>query len=266
MAGHLLVDYFKEITPHSVFYTTRDGRDSHGLIVDAREAADVEAAVRLVRPQIIINAVGVLNQFAEQDPVAAYEVNGILPHRLATLADKYGARLVHISTDCVFLGDRGAYSETDLPDGVSSYARTKALGEVKEKGHLTIRTSIIGPEIREGGIGLLEWFLAQKGDISGYRKVFWNGVTTLELAKQIEKVMDTHLSGLIHLAHPQIVSKYELLQVFRETWQKDDVTILPTDDVALDRTLVSTREDVDLPLPDYKAMLQELAIWMKSHG
>lgn len=266
MAGHMLVQYFSECTPHTVFYTTRDTGDPQGLFVDVRDYSAVQKAVELVRPNVIINAVGVLNQFADADVTGAYEINGLLPHRLRRLADAAGAKLIHISTDCVFLGDRGGYSETDKPDGVSTYAVTKALGEVKEPGHLTIRTSIIGPEIRRDGIGLLEWFLRQKGRVSGYRKVLWNGVTTLQLAKMIEEVMDTPLSGLIHLAHPHRVSKYELLRYFQEIWQKEDVELEATDEFVLDRTLTATRKDVMVRLPDYPAMLRELAVWMKSHG
>ncbi|GGA35949.1 dTDP-4-dehydrorhamnose reductase family protein [Paenibacillus physcomitrellae] len=266
MAGHILVQYFRESASHHVFYTTRDAADNGGILLDVQDPGKVEQAVALVRPDVIINAVGVLNQFAERDVIGAYEINGLLPHRLQRAADRYGARLIHISTDCVFLGDRGSYTEHDQPDGVSKYALTKALGEVKEGRHLTIRTSIIGPEIRRDGIGLMEWFLGQTGEVHGYQKVLWNGVTTLQLAKVIEEVLDQPLSGLIHLAHPEKVSKHDLLKLMQKVWNKQDVNILPEDATVLDRTLVSTRSDVAFDLPDYEAMLSELAEWMKQHG
>ncbi|GIP24117.1 MULTISPECIES: SDR family oxidoreductase [Paenibacillus] len=265
MAGHLLVRYFKEQGVHQVFHTTRDPRNPESLVVDVNDPATLEKAVEIVHPDVIINAVGVLNQSAEEDKIGAYHVNGFLPHRLRRAADGIGARLIHISTDCVFLGTRGRYREEDVPDGTSMYAITKALGEIREAGHLTIRTSIIGPEIRSGGIGLLEWFLSQEGEVSGYERVFWNGVTTLELAKVIDQSLDSELSGLIHLAHPDIVSKYELLQMFKMAWGKSDVTVVPYDEPVLDRTLVSTRPDVKFKLPAYPVMLRELAEWMKHY-
>ncbi|AHV98670.1 dTDP-4-dehydrorhamnose reductase family protein [Paenibacillus sabinae] len=263
MAGHMLVDYFRLQGEHEVFYTTRDKSDRKGLILDAEDIAAVESTVSIVSPHCIINALGVLNQSAANHKIAAYHINGILPHRLRLAADDVSARLIHISTDCVFEGTRGGYTEEDAPDGTSVYAVTKAFGEVRDFGHLTIRTSIIGPEIRKNGIGLMGWFLAQTGKVPGYRRVMWNGVTTLELAKAIDRLLDSEVSGLIHLAHPQPVSKYELLGMIQTAFHKTDAEIVPDDDHVQDRTLVSTRPDITFHLPSYPAMLAELADWMK---
>ena len=265
MAGHVLVRHFREKEVYQVFYTSRDPGDRSSLILDAGDIVAVDQAVQLVRPDVIINAVGVLNQFADQDKIMAYHINGFLPHRLRHLADKIHARLIHISTDCVFRGDRGSYKEDDQPDGVTTYALTKALGEIRDAGHLTIRTSIIGPEIRRHGIGLFHWFMNQEGKVSGYRQVKWNGVTTIQLAKTIELLLDRPVSGLIHLAHPEVVSKYEMLQMFQEIWGKDDVEIEPDDGPNLDRTLVNTRPDAVVPLPSFRKMIEEMAEWMKQH-
>ncbi|MBT2293473.1 SDR family oxidoreductase [Paenibacillus albidus] len=266
MAGHMLADYFRRQGKHHVFHTTRDKHDLGGLYVDADDIAGVEKLVDIVAPHCIINAMGVLNQFAERDKIGAYHVNGFLPHRLRRAADAVHARLIHISTDCVFEGTRGGYTEDDKPDGTSVYAITKSLGEVRESGHLTIRTSIIGPEIRAGGIGLMEWFLGQTGRVSGYRRVMWNGVTTLELAKAVDSQLDSKLSGLVHLAHPSPVSKYELLRQLQSAFDKTDVEIVPEDEPVQDRTLVSTRADAVFDLPSYAVMLAELADWMKRPG
>jgi dTDP-4-dehydrorhamnose reductase len=263
MAGHILVDYFRRQGVHSVFYTTRDVTDPNGLVLDVNDSFMVDRLVEAVHPDVIINAVGVLNSFADEDKIGAYHINGFLPHRLRRMADSIGARLIHISTDCVFSGDRGAYREDDLTDGTSAYAITKALGEVQDEGHLTIRTSIIGPEIRQGGIGLMQWFMSSTGEVGGYTRVFWNGVTTLELAKWVDHYLDSPVSGLIHLAHPEPVSKHDLLVLFQQVWNKLDVKIVPDDSMVQDRTLVSTREDVKTDLPDYSTMLKELALWME---
>ncbi|WP_138495914.1 dTDP-4-dehydrorhamnose reductase family protein [Paenibacillus pinistramenti] len=268
MAGHMLVQYFKTRQAREVLYTTRDARDKEGILADFHQPGTVEQLIGQVRPDVIINAVGILNQYAEQDAAGAYEINGFLPHKIRLAADAVQARLIHISTDCVFLGSRGGYTENDLPDGTSYYAVTKALGEIKQGPHLTIRTSIIGPEIRENGIGLLSWFLKQKSGVPGYTRVFWNGVTTLQLAKAIDGLLDKPLHGLMHLAHPERISKYELLQLFRDIWERNDIQIIPTDTPELDRTLVSTRPEAEVILPDfpdYTAMLRELHDWMKGY-
>ncbi|WP_310551359.1 sugar nucleotide-binding protein [Paenibacillus glufosinatiresistens] len=266
MAGHMLVDYFRSRGRYSVFYTTRDRGDAEGLLLDADDTAAVERAVSLVAPQVILNALGVLNQSAEQRLIDAYHINGFLPHRLRRAADAAGARLIHISTDCVFEGTRGSYTEDDIPDGTSAYAVTKKLGEVREPGHLTIRTSIIGPEIRQGGIGLMGWLLSQRGNVPGYRRVLWNGVTTLELAKAAETMLDSPVSGLIHLAHPHPLSKYELLLAMQAAFGLKEISIVPDDGPVQDRTLAATRPDAVFKLPSYPEMLEELAAWMKNSG
>lgn len=262
MAGHVLVRYFQRQGKHRVFYTTWDTSDPGSLILDVDDISAVERAVQLVRPDVIINAVGVLNHFAAQNTIAAYHINGFLPHRLRRAADALSARLIHISTDCVFLGSKGKYTENDLTDGTSTYAVTKALGEVRDEGHLTIRTSIIGPEIRDQGIGLLQWFLGQQGTVNGYRRVLWNGVTTIQLAKAIDSVLDSSLSGLVHLAHPETFNKHDMLKLFQEIWNKQDVNIVPVDEPVIDRTLVSTRKDVHFALPSFRGMIEEMADWM----
>ncbi|MNI74102.1 hypothetical protein D3C73_1301670 [compost metagenome] len=156
----------------------------------------------------------------------------------------------------------GSYSESHRPDGTSTYALTKALGEVDAPGHLTIRTSIIGPEIRPGGIGLLNWFMRQQGSVAGYRNVLWNGVTTLELAKAVSELMLSPLSGIVHLARPEPVSKYELLQLFKDTWGLHQIEVAASDIPVQDRTLLSTRTDMDYKVPDYPQMMKELRVWM----
>lgn len=263
MAGHLIIEYFRRQGRHNVFYTTRDKSDEGGLLLDVTDCLKTENVLEAVRPQVIINAVGVLNQFAENDKINAYHINGFLPHRLQRMADRLDARLIHISSDCVFLGSRGGYREDDEPDGVSVYALTKALGEVRAPGHITIRTSIIGPEIRDSGIGLMHWFMQKRGTVQGYVNVLWNGVTTLELAKAIDSLLVSPVSGLVHLAYPEKISKYELLLLMQEIWNVTGVKIVPSDTPVLDRSIVSTRTDWKYEVPHYRDMLKEMEIWMR---
>ncbi|MGZ9585244.1 SDR family oxidoreductase [Paenibacillus marinisediminis] len=262
MAGHMLVRYFQQQGTHRVFYTTRNKEDDSSLLLELTDMAHVDHVLTAVRPHVVINAAGILNDACDRRLMEAYQVNGILPQRLRQRANLLGAKVVHISTDCVFSGARGSYSEIDEPDGTTAYAMTKALGELHPvhdgSPHLTIRTSIIGPEIRAGGLGLLAWFLRQTGEIRGYRNVRWNGVTTLALAKAIDRWIEGPLSGLVHLAHPSPVSKCELLHLFQEVYGKNDVDIVPQDEPYSDRTLVQTRADVHYELPAYEEMLREL--------
>jgi len=263
MAGHLIIEYFRRQGRHTVIYTTRDKSDEGGLLLDVTDCLKVEKVLEAVRPQVIINAVGVLNQFAENDKINAYHINGFLPHRLQRMADSLGARLIHISSDCVFLGSRGGYREDDEPDGVSVYALSKALGEVRAPGHVTLRTSIIGPEIRKSGIGLMNWFMQSRGIVQGYVNVLWNGVTTLELAKAIDSLLESPISGMVHLSYPKRISKYELLMLMQEIWNVTGVKIVPSDTPVMDRSIISTRTDWKYTVPHYRDMLEEMEIWMR---
>lgn len=264
MAGHMLVQYFRRLGTYSVYYTIRDKLDPDGLYMDADDVVLMEKAVEAVSPDVIINCIGILNEAARQDPVNAYWVNGLLPHRLKKAAEKAGGRLIHISTDCVFSGERGYHAEDDEPNGTSVYAASKALGEVTEAPHLTIRTSIIGPEIRGGGIGLMDWFMRQEGMVKGYENVLWNGITTLELAKALDYFIRWPIHGRIHLCSAEIINKYELLKLFQQVFDKQDVTVIPDGHIGLDRTLLNTRTDFEYAVPGYINMLTELSTWMRS--
>ncbi|MCR8645193.1 SDR family oxidoreductase [Paenibacillus sp. N1-5-1-14] len=264
MAGHLMAKYLRTQTLHTVYSTSRVRRDPIHLYADMNDWLSVEKLIESVAPDVVINCVGVLNQFAEADPVHAFWTNGILPHRLSELMDRISGKLIHISSDCVFLGTKGFHHEEDEPDGTTVYARSKALGEVKAAPHLTIRTSIIGPEIRSTGIGLMQWFLSRQGDVPGYTRAMWNGVTTLELAKFVQFVLDRDddLTGLVHLTAPESISKYNLLGVMQQVFHKTDVNVISEPALQIDRTLLHTRADVQYVVPTYIQMLEDLRVWM----
>ncbi|MGA9289475.1 MAG: SDR family NAD(P)-dependent oxidoreductase, partial [Anaerobacillus sp.] len=142
----------------------------------------------------------------------------------------------------------------------------KALGEITQPPHLTIRTSIIGPELKENGIGLFLWFMKQQGEVSGFERVYWNGVTTLELAKVIHQLIEDEMEGLLHLHTQTTISKYELLQLIREIFEKKDISIVPSNDFHLDRTIVNTRKELNYSIPSYREMLIELKDWMNDQN
>ncbi|UKS27626.1 SDR family oxidoreductase [Paenibacillus sp. HWE-109] len=259
MLGSMLVEYFRECSDYHVIFTTRDKGNPEGLYLDAEDPILLDKVIEAVSPPVAINCMGILNHFAQENPQKAYWVNGLVPHRIGKAMDKIGGKLIHISSDCVFSGEKGDHTEQDEPDGSSVYAKSKALGEVITSPHLTIRTSIIGPEIRKQGIGLMQWFLQQQGEINGYTQAFWNGVTTLELAHCIRYVIEQEpVEGLLHLTAPEPISKYELLKLFQFVFQKEDVTIRQDDVVKLNRTLKQSRTDFHYSVPSYKVMLHEL--------
>lgn len=264
MAGHMMVSYLVK-KEYPVYYTSRDRMDKEGIYLDVTDLTMVEKTIDQIKPDIVINCVGILNEHAQNNPKMAFQVNSILPHQLAKLVDRHGGKLIHISTDCVFSGSKGNYTESDLPDGTSVYSESKKLGEIIDDKHLTIRTSIIGPELKEDGIGLFLWFMNQKGQIKGYDQAFWNGVTTLELAKAVESLMKKDITGLYHLGTKEKISKYNLLKLIQAIFNKNDVEIIPDSSVILDRTIRSTRRDVYYYLPDYKSMLMELRDWMEQN-
>jgi dTDP-4-dehydrorhamnose reductase len=162
----------------------------------------------------------------------------------------------------VFSGLKGNYSEDHPTDGTTVYAKTKSLGEITVEPHVTIRTSIIGPEIRKHGIGLFQWFMKQTGSIQGYQQVFWNGVTTLELAKAIVWTIHNDISGLVHLSQKEKISKYDLLLLLNNEFDKKDIQILPNCIEKSDKTLANTRKDFTYSVPKYIPMIRELRQWM----
>lgn len=267
MAGHVMKDYFIKSTNYEVYTSSRTNENrNHHFKLDVLDTAKVYQVLEQVKPNVIINCIGILNEAAEQNRKEAFEVNGVFPHRLAKWADNHQAKVIQISTDCVFDGKKGNYSEADKPNGTSSYALSKRLGELIHTPHITIRTSIIGPELKQNGIGLFQWFMNQTGEIYGYKNARWNGITTLQLAKVTHALTQSNLSGLFHITAPTAISKYELLKLIQSVFQKNDVTITPTDKPIIDRTLKNTRSDFSYKIPDYETMLIEMKEWMNQVG
>jgi len=263
MAGHMIVDYLQRQPQYYVIYTSRNKEDKDGIYLDITDSLMLEEVINNEKPDIIINCIGILNDFAANNQKLAFQVNSLLPHQLVKFTERYHGKLIHISTDCVFLGTKGNYTENDIPDGTSVYAQSKQLGEIISDKHLTIRTSIIGPELKDSGIGLFLWFMKQKGTIKGYKEVFWNGVTTLELAKAIDEMINQNITGLYHLSSETKISKFDLLTLIKDIFNKDDVVIQPDSEIRQDRTIINTRSNYKYQVPAYEEMLLELREWMK---
>jgi dTDP-4-dehydrorhamnose reductase len=201
----------------------------------------LEPVLSEVRPNVVVNCVGVVKQLHEaEDPLTAIPINSLLPHRLARLCRTRGARLIHVSTDCVFSGDKGSYREEDAADARDLYGRSKLLGEVDAEGAITLRTSIIGHELGKPH-GLVGWFLSQRNSVKGYRRAIFSGLPTVELARVMRDfvIPRPELRGVFHVS-AEPISKYDLLALIASTYGFA-CEILPDDAVVIDRSLDSTR-------------------------
>jgi dTDP-4-dehydrorhamnose reductase len=271
MLGHRLVADLR--SDFEVWATLRgDVRDyqQYGLFdpartlggIDVLEDEAVTAAIDTVRPDVVINCVGIIKQLAAaQDPYLSVAINSLLPHRLHRLCRNNRARLIHFSTDCVFSGRTGNYREDDPSDALDLYGRSKFLGETVGDGALTIRSSIIGHELQSTS-GLVEWFLSQEGKrVEGYRRAIYSGFTTLEMARIVRMIIKEHpqLSGTVQVSSDPI-NKYELLLLIREAYAMRS-EIVHDDKVRIDRSLDSTRfrQVTGYVPPSWRQMIGEMA-------
>ena len=251
MLGNAVLRLFSQDSGIEAFGTTRS-RGSHryfseavqARLVDNVDVENVDALISLfgeVRPEVVINCIGLIKQLSSaNDPLAALPINAILPHRLARLCQAVGARLVHVSTDCVFDGAGGNYTEDDRPNAYDLYGRSKLLGEVDYDNAVTLRTSIIGRELGSTH-GLIDWFLSQEGSVKGYTQAVFSGLPTVELARVIRDFVlpRPQLRGLYHVSAAPI-SKYDLLRLVAGAYERP-IEIRPDDAVEIDRSLDSSR-------------------------
>lgn len=262
MAGHIVYDYFKDkYEVINVVYRTKLNEDS--IILDVTNKNLLRSLILEVKPDIILNCIGVLIKGSLSQPDNAVYINAYLPHLLSNLSTEVGAKLVHISTDCVFSGKKGAYSESDFRDSDDVYGRSKALGEIINDRDLTIRTSIIGPEIKNAGEGLFHWFMNQEGNINGFTETFWGGITTLELAKVIYEALKQGITGVINITNGCKISKFHLLNIFKDVYHKSNIVVNPIEGKHIDKSLISIRLDFDYNVPQYKTMISNLEAYMK---
>ncbi len=269
MAGHTIAAYLHE-AGHDVLGLVRRPlplKQAPFLTIpgDVRDEAALSTLVDPGRFDAIVNCVGILNQDADRDRAAAVYLNAYLPHRLAELAAGSATRVIHLSTDCVFSGARGGYREGDPRDGTTFYDRTKALGELEDGHNITLRQSIVGPDLRADGIGLFNWFMAQSGTIRGYTRALWTGITTLELAKVVAAAVQNPVSGLHHMVPDRPISKHDLLRLFRQHSHRQDIAIEPWDAVAVDKSLIRTRFDFPYRVPEYEPMVADMVAWIRAH-
>jgi len=271
MLGHKLWQTFRD--RFDTYATLRQSPSAYarfGIFDPARSighvsAGDFDSVVRAfetARPEAVVNCVGIVKQDAgAKDPLTSITVNALFPHRLAHLCRASGARLVHLSTDCVFSGRNGDYSEADASDAEDLYGRTKLLGEVDYENCLTIRTSMIGREL-QGAHGLVEWFLGQRGHaaVRGFRRAVFSGFTTTALARIIGDILveRSTLRGVWHVA-AEPINKFDLLSLVREVYGLD-IEIEPDETFVCDRSLNASRfcEATGFTSPAWPEMIEAM--------
>lgn len=271
MLGHQLL---KSLAPrHEIKVTLRQDLEAYASYqlfnydnaytgIDVRSLARLTEVLADFRPDAVINAVGIVKQRpTAKESIPSLEINALLPHRLSILCKAAGARLIHLSTDCVFNGKKGNYQENDPSDAEDLYGKTKYLGEAQDSHCLTLRTSIIGRELSRKK-SLLEWFLAQNGTINGFTKAIYTGFTTLEMSRIIEKMLINHpeASGVYQVSSDPI-NKYDLLLLFREKLDHE-IEIIADDTFCCDRSLDSSRfrEEFSYMPPSWEMMIEELKV------
>lgn len=251
MLGSAVLRIFAEDNRYQVFGSVRSHASKSVFAADLQKylvvAGDIENhdalthLFKATRPEVVINCIGLIKQLAQaSDPLNAIPINALLPHRIARLCDLAGARMVHISTDCVFSGSKGDYSESDVSDANDLYGRSKLLGEVDYPHAITLRTSIIGHELA-GANGLIGWFLQQRGTCKGYTNAIFSGLPTVELARVIRDIVlpKTALHGLYHVAASPI-NKYDLLRMVAKIYKKE-IEIVADSNLVIDRSLNANR-------------------------
>ena len=270
MLGNALFRYLSKDSDLSVFGTSRadfarncfDENLWSNIVsrVDVENFDSLTKLFGLVKPNVVINCIGLIKQnSAVNDPLQVIPINSILPHRLAGLCELSDSRLVHISTDCVFSGEKGGYIEDDFPDAADLYGRSKLLGEVNYPHAITLRTSIIGHELNSSR-SLLNWFLSQTGQVKGYANARFSGLPTVELARVIRDYVlpNQALNGVYHVA-AQAISKFDLLNLIAAVYEKQ-IEIAPDDKLVIDRSLNADRfrEATGYVAPEWPTLIKTM--------
>lgn len=265
MAGHVIFNKFKTEEHYLVYGIARNIEPAENIF--NLDVSDIDALNKIVNENhfdVIVNCIGILNKDAEDHPDKAIWFNSYFPHYLEKITKNTPTKIIHISTDCVFSGKKGNYTEDDFKDGIGFYAQSKALGEIINHKDVTIRTSIIGPEINPNGIGLFHWFMTQPVDkqLKGYSKAFWSGITTIELAKVIQWAIEENVVGLKQIAPHKKINKFDLLNLFNDVFRENKIKITVDNHYKVDKSLVSIVNEFTYEVPDYKVMINEMKQWI----
>ena len=265
VVGHAVALYFKDCGHNVLGYGEKESPICNTVVGSYYEIDKLKQIIETSDFDAVINCVAVINQDAENDKAHASYINTFLPHFLAKITSNTNTVVVHRSTDCIFSGERGKYTLNDIPDATSYYARTKTLGEVINGKDITIRTSLIGPELDKEGKSLFNWFINQEGEVNGYANAIWTGLTTIEFAKNIEFLLKNKKHGIFQcVPNEPPISKYDLLVLFEEFFPKNR-TINRIENKLVDKSLVPELGESNLKISSYRTMIVEMHAFIEKH-
>ena len=265
MLGHMVHHFLDSSKTYDLYdLSFRNKLTSKTIILDISDQQKLSNLINDLSPDVIINCIGVLIKGSKENLKNAIYINAYFPHWLKDVCEDINCKLIHISTDCVFSGKNGGNDESSIMDAIDDYGKTKSLGEFDSINHLCIRTSIIGPELKQNGEGLMDWLFNQQGTINGFKNVFWSGVTTLELAKAIHFSIENNISGLWNVTNGEAISKYELLKKIIKTFSINKLKLESNTDKISDKSLKSIR-GINYKVPSYQIMLEDLADYYREN-
>ncbi len=259
MLGHVVKKYFEK-KGYEVYSTSRDKNDINYFDL-TDNIKNIDEIVKRIKPQVVINCIGLLNKVAEENQALAVLINSYLPHYMDELSEKENFKFIHVSTDCVFDGKKGQYQTDSFKDAYSFYGQSKALGEINNNRSVTLRTSIVGPDENPKGIGLFQWFMNQENEAKGFSKVIWTGITTLQFAKCMEEAIKNNLSGLYHAINGEEIAKADLLRLFAKYF-KTSVKVIDDASYVSNKSLVLKESDYKFNIPSYEEMIKEMKEWV----
>ena len=257
MLGHVILNKLTDLSLYEVFDVTRNKENRpNNFKCDVSSFDSLFEIINQIAPDYIVNCVGVLIKDSFSDPTNAILLNALLPNKLVQFSKTINAKLIHISTDCVFDGSKGNYIETDNKTAHDTYGLSKSLGEINDDKNLTLRTSIIGPELKDNGEGLFSWFIKQKGEVNGFTKSIWGGVTTLVLADVIIKSINENYTGLIHVTNGQPISKFDLLSLIKDKFELNNIDLKRISGKKTDKSLSTNFKYFNIQT--YSEMISEM--------
>ncbi len=267
MIGHMICKFIKKSNTYILHNLSGSRKfDAQTTIIDAQYFDKIKNYIKKIKPDFVINCIGILINESNNNIKKSIYLNALFPHLLNELSFNLKFKLIHISTDCVYSGKKSEfYTELDEKDGLGNYSRTKGLGEINNDKNLTLRTSVIGPELKSDGEELFNWFMQQKKVINGYSNVFWSGISTLELAKAVLWAVENNITGLYNLTNGVKISKYNLLLIINKHSMKN-IKINEFETSFSNKSFSDTRKEINYSIPTYDIMVKEMIKHIKQES